>query len=215
MIASEDPIPPSARRADLPEELEHGILRSLDKDPATRAPLVDLARAAARYAPERAQASLGRIEATIAGQDGKVREDLPVVQLGRGESRTRTTARRTLGRREGHPVLRTLFLAVVCAVSGVAVYQQWFRGIKTQSIINAASSVAASVEAALPLAPSAAASDSASAAAPSASAPPAASASAAPVASASASAAKTAPSAAPAKAHGTQHTHHAVKHRTH
>ena len=211
MIASEDPIPPSARKADVPVDLERSVLRSLDKDPGTRERLVDLARAAARYAPERAHPALGRIEATISGPDGKVRDDLPVVSLGRGESRTRTTARRTVRRREGHPVLRTFFLAVVCAVSGVAIYQQWFRGKAAQTIINAASSVAASVEAALPLPPSAAPPDSASAAgAPVASA--SASATAAPSASA---AAKAAASAAPSKAHAPAHTHHAVKHRSH
>jgi hypothetical protein len=207
MIASEDPIPPSARRADVPEPLEHSILRSLDKDPATRAPLIDLARAAARYAPERAKASLGRIEAIISGSDGRAFDDLPVV-TGRGD-RTRTTARRTAARREGHPVLRALFLFAVCAASGLAIYQQWFRG-KAQSIIHTASSVAASVGAALPALPTAMPSDSASAA-PSASATP--SASAAP--SASAPLAKAAPSAAPSKAHSAPHTHHAVKHRTH
>jgi eukaryotic-like serine/threonine-protein kinase len=209
MIASEDPIPPSARRADVPEDLERSILRSLDKDPGTRASLVDLARAAARYAPDRAKASLGRIEATASGSDGKGADDLPVLP-GRGESRTRTTARRTLEARRGHPVLRSLFLAVVCAVSGVAVYQQWFRG-KGQKIINAASSVAASVEAALPVPPSEAPSDSATAAASSSASAPAAS--AAP--SASAPLAKSAPSAAPSKAHAAPHPHHAVKHRPH
>jgi eukaryotic-like serine/threonine-protein kinase len=208
MIASEDPIPPSARRAEVPVDLERSVLRSLDKDPGTREPLVELARAAARHAPERAHPSLGRIEATVSGSDGKARDDLPVVGLGRGESRTRTTARRTLGRREGHPVLRALFLAAVCTASGVAIYQQWFRG-KAQTIINAASSVAASVEAALPAPPSATPSESASSVSPSAS-----SSASAPAPSASA-VSKTAPSATPSKAHAAPHTHHAIKHRTH
>jgi serine/threonine protein kinase len=211
MIASEDPIPPSARRADVPEDLERAILRSLDKDPATRASLVDLARATARYAPDRAKASLGRIEATASGSDGKGMDDLPVLPFGRGDSRTRTTARRTLAGRQGHPVLRSLFLAVVCAVSGVAVYQQWFRG-KGQKIINAASSVAASVEAALPVPPSEPPSDSAAPTVPSSSAAAPASSSAP---STSASAAKGAASAAPSKAHSAPHPHHAVKHRPH
>jgi serine/threonine-protein kinase len=211
MIASEDPVPPSARRADVPEAIDHAILRALDKDPATRAPLVDLARAAARFAPERARGSLERIEATVAGADGKGVDDLPVVSLGRGsDGRTRTTARRIVGAsREGHPVLRALFLAAVCAASGVAVYEKWFRGKTTTSLLKVASSVASSVGAALPPLPSAFPLDtepsaSASAPAPSASAP-----------APSASVAKAAASSAPSKAHAAPHTHHAVKHRNH
>ena len=209
MIASEDPIPPSARRGDLPEALEQSILRCLDKNPATRESLVALARTLARFVPERGKASLDRIEATVAGLDGKGADDLPVLSLGRGsDTRTRTARGRKAPPREGHPVLRTLFLVGVCAVSGFAIYRHWFRR-EAASLMNTASSVASAVEAALPPA----ASESAASAAPSASAsaPPAPS--SAP--SASAAAAKTAPSAAPAKAHSSPHTHHAVKHRSH
>ncbi len=64
MIASEDPALPSTRRDGIPIELERGVLRCLDKDPETRSSLVELARTLARYAPDRATASLERIEAT-------------------------------------------------------------------------------------------------------------------------------------------------------
>jgi serine/threonine-protein kinase len=219
MIASEDPPPPSSRRADIPEELDHGVLRTLDKDPATRATLVDLARTAARFAPARAKAALGRVEATLEGHAGKSSDDLPILTV-RGESRTRTTARRTAGRREGHPFLRAVFLGAVCAASGVAVYHQWFRGKAAQSIVKAAASVAASVEKELPELPTlpidtGEATPAVPSASAAASAGPAASASSSSSSGSSSAAAKTAPSAAPAKAHAPPHTHHAVKHRSH
>jgi serine/threonine protein kinase len=64
MIASEDPALPSTRRDGIPIELERIVLRCLEKDPDGRATLVELARTLARYAPDRAKASLERIEAT-------------------------------------------------------------------------------------------------------------------------------------------------------
>jgi serine/threonine protein kinase len=67
MIASEDPALPSTRRDGLPIELERAVLRCLVKDPESRATLVELARTLAKYAPDRAKASLERIEATASG----------------------------------------------------------------------------------------------------------------------------------------------------
>jgi serine/threonine protein kinase len=67
MIASEDPALPSTRRDGIPIELERTVLRCLEKDPDGRATLVELARTLARYAPDRAKASLERIEATAGG----------------------------------------------------------------------------------------------------------------------------------------------------
>jgi len=217
MIASEDPMPPSTRRSDVPDAIDRAILRALDKDPATRASLVDLARAAARFAPERARGSLERIEATVTGADGKGGDDLPVVSLGRGsDGRTRTTARRIVGApREGHPVLRAMFLAAVCAASAIAIYGQWFRGKTTTSLLKAASSVAASVGAALPPLPSEFPLDTEPSASASASAPSASASAPSAAPSPSASVAKAAASSAPYKAHTAPHTHHAVKHRNH
>jgi len=63
MIASDEPAPPSNLRANMPAELEAAILACLDKKPEKRASLVDFARVLARHAPERARASLERIEA--------------------------------------------------------------------------------------------------------------------------------------------------------
>ncbi len=73
MIASEDPALPSTRRDGIPIELERTILRCLDKDPETRATLVELARTLARYAPDRAKASLERIEATAGTSEPRPR----------------------------------------------------------------------------------------------------------------------------------------------
>src|SRR5580698_6104194 len=73
MIASEDPALPSTRRDGLPIELERAVLRCLEKDPDGRSTLVELARTLARYAPDRAKASLERIEATAGGPAPRAR----------------------------------------------------------------------------------------------------------------------------------------------
>jgi serine/threonine protein kinase len=65
LIASEEPAAPSSLLPDIPPELEAIILRCLDKKAESRATLTDLARVLVGFAPERAHASLERIEAIL------------------------------------------------------------------------------------------------------------------------------------------------------
>jgi serine/threonine protein kinase len=64
MIASEEPAAPSTLREGVPPELERAILGCLVKKPDERITLVELSRALAKLAPERAAGLLDRIEAT-------------------------------------------------------------------------------------------------------------------------------------------------------
>jgi serine/threonine-protein kinase len=66
MIASDDPPLPSGLRSDLPLDLEQAVLGCLEKKPEKRSSLVDFARLLARHVPDRARASLERIEAVAA-----------------------------------------------------------------------------------------------------------------------------------------------------
>jgi serine/threonine-protein kinase len=66
MIASDDPPLPSGLRSDLPLGLEQAVLGCLEKKPEKRSSLVDLARVLAQHVPDRARASLERIEAVAA-----------------------------------------------------------------------------------------------------------------------------------------------------
>jgi serine/threonine-protein kinase len=75
MIASEEPVLPSALREGIPLELEHAVLGTLEKDVAKRIPLVELAHALARFAPERTKPSLERIEAVL-GSPPRSRADM-------------------------------------------------------------------------------------------------------------------------------------------
>jgi eukaryotic-like serine/threonine-protein kinase len=80
MIGSEDPVPPSSLRPDIPPELERAILSALDKRAETRATLGVLARALVVGAPVRARVSLGRVEAVLGASASKIRsESLPVL----------------------------------------------------------------------------------------------------------------------------------------
>jgi serine/threonine protein kinase len=80
MIGSEDPVPPSSLRSDIPPELERAILSSLDKKADTRATLGVLARALVVGAPLRARVSLERVEAVLGASASRLRgESLPVL----------------------------------------------------------------------------------------------------------------------------------------
>ena len=104
MIASEEPILPSAIRDGIPLELERAVLGCLEKDAARRIPLVDLACTLAHFAPERTKPSLERIEAVL-GAPPRSRADLgapprlalPALPLATSE-RSRTMS--AWGRRE-------------------------------------------------------------------------------------------------------------------
>jgi eukaryotic-like serine/threonine-protein kinase len=80
MIGSEDPVPPSSLRPEVPPDLERAILSSLDKNAETRITLGDLARALVVGAPARARVSLGRVEAVLGASASKIRPgSLPVL----------------------------------------------------------------------------------------------------------------------------------------
>jgi serine/threonine-protein kinase len=103
MIASEDPALPSSRREGIPVDLERTILRCLEKNPDKRIALVELARGLERYAPDRAKASLERIEATVSGEPPRPRastyleksrhDDLPILSQATGSQATGERAR--------------------------------------------------------------------------------------------------------------------------
>src|SRR3984957_8798312 len=80
MIGSEDPVPPSSLRSDVPPALEQAILASLDKKAETRATLVELARPLGDVAPPRARAWLERVEAVLGTSASRTRgESRPVL----------------------------------------------------------------------------------------------------------------------------------------
>jgi eukaryotic-like serine/threonine-protein kinase len=133
MIASEDPPLPSTRREGIPLDLERTLLRCLEKSPDRRATLVELARTLAKFVPDRAKASLERIEATAGGGEPRPRaptqaersraDHLPILALATSERGGRTMSswdRDKRGKRGGSgTALLLLFLLVV---SGIAVF---------------------------------------------------------------------------------------------
>ena len=167
LIGSEDPVPPSTLRADVPADVERAILSCLDKNAETRASLVDLARALVDVAPPRARASLERLEAVLGAPPSRTKEaSLPVQQRRAIETaRTQSSWGDDPKRKRGGGGL-LVFLAVVAAgVFGVGVYTgkidvQAMRG-SVRSVKSAASvvgsvvaSATAAVESAIPSIPS-------------------------------------------------------------
>ena len=143
MIASDTPPSLASLRPEVPERLDQAVLACLEKDPDRRARLVDLARTLVSFAPERARASLERIEGVLG--EGGVRsrpsgsssisptargdgsEDaLPVLPLASsGRARTLSSSawgsgrgRRASGGRLGLLVLVLVSGAAVAALSG-------------------------------------------------------------------------------------------------
>ncbi|HLK37216.1 MAG TPA: serine/threonine-protein kinase [Polyangiaceae bacterium] len=166
MIASEEPVAPSTLRPDIPAELERTILGCLEKNPDKRTPLVDLARALARVAPERARGSLERIEATLgvseprprlptAPASGEARRDaMPVLPLATSErARTQSSwGHDRRGRRAGGGA--ALFLVLVAGGSvavGVVTGSLRVTGLRgkiegaTSAVTSAASAVSSAV----------------------------------------------------------------------
>jgi eukaryotic-like serine/threonine-protein kinase len=127
MIASEDPELPSSRRDGIPLELERTLLRCLEKNPDRRASLVELARTVAKFAPERARASLERIEATAGGGEPRPRaatvaeKSMPIIALTGERLRTMSSwGRDKRGKRGGGGVM--MLLVAVSAVAGIGIY---------------------------------------------------------------------------------------------
>jgi serine/threonine-protein kinase len=123
LIGSEDPAPPSSLRPELPPEIEKAILACLDKNVETRGTLVDLARALVGTAPDRARASLERVEATMGAPPAKKPEpkksqvSLPVVPLATSEvARTQSSWHDDRQRRRGGGGALLLLLFVVAGV---------------------------------------------------------------------------------------------------
>ena len=162
MIASEDPALPSTRRDGIPIELERTVLRCLDKDPETRATLVELARTLASYAPDRAKASLERIEATAGTAEPRPRA-ATYADRGRADgpsSSTRTRlgdvagaserggrtmsswGRDRRGRRGGGGAI--LLLLAASGLAAVAVYTGRLGVVKLQGDLAGASSAVSS-----------------------------------------------------------------------
>jgi serine/threonine protein kinase len=153
MIASETPVAPSAVKSGVPSELDRIILRCLEKNPDQRAELVDLARTLARFATDRAQASLERIEAT-AGGDARPRsvgavthvddrkDGLPILALASAGGRTLSAwGRDRRGKRGGGAML---LLCVVGGVLAVAVYSGRIQVKKLEGEIKGATSAVSS-----------------------------------------------------------------------
>ncbi len=164
MIASEDPPLPSTRREGIPIELERTLLRCLEKNPDKRADLLELARALVKYAPDRARASLERIEATVRGEprpraltyaerSEKSRVEarstgggLPVLNLATGE-RGRTMSSWGRGervKRGGGTTRAILFLLFASVVVGFAVYSGRIEVKRLKGDIAGASSAVSS-----------------------------------------------------------------------
>jgi serine/threonine-protein kinase len=168
MIASEDPVLPSATRDGIPLDLERAVLGCLDKDASRRSTLVDLARALARFAPERTRPSLERIEAVLGApprsqaERAATRPALPVLPLATSD-RTRTVAawgaRERKKRARGGTRVVGLGLGLAAFVFGVVSGRLHWGSLRgelagaTRAVASAASAVSAAASAipALPL----------------------------------------------------------------
>ncbi len=163
MIASESPALPSALRSGIPIDLDRIILRCLEKNPDQRAELVDLARTLAKFAPDRAMASLERLEATVGDSQPRPRaltrgddrrpNDLPILSLASAE-RARTMSawgHEGRGKRRGGGL--ALLVLVAGGVLGIGVYSGRIQ-VKTlrgdlQGATSAVSSAAVAVSSAV------------------------------------------------------------------
>jgi serine/threonine protein kinase len=174
MIASEDPALPSTRRDGIPIELERAVLRCLEKDPAGRATLVELARTLARYAPDRAKASLERIEATAGTAETRPRV-MTYADKGRAEptgTRSRVGDSVTTGDRSGRTISSwgrdrrgkrsgnglVVLLVVASGLAAVAVYTGRIGVMKLRGDLGGAASAMSSAAGAVSSAVSAEAS---------------------------------------------------------
>ncbi len=147
MIASEEPAAPSSIRADVPAELEGAVLACLVKKPEERGTLLQLARTLVRFAPDRARASLERVEAVLGAPRSSL--SLPVIAAKPAEvARTQESWGTERGRkRRGGGAF--VFLAVVAlGVLGVGLYtgRITVRSV-TQQVASATSAVASALPA--------------------------------------------------------------------
>jgi serine/threonine protein kinase len=176
MIASEDPALPSTRRDGIPIELERAVLRCLEKDPEGRATLSELGRTLAKYAPDRAKASLERIEATAGTAETRPRS-VTYADRGRAESSPMATRSRlgesvTTGGRSGRTISSwgrdrrikrsgsgaVLLLLVASGLAAIAVYTGRIGVMKLRGDLGGAASAMSSAAGAVSSAVSAGAS---------------------------------------------------------
>ncbi len=165
MIASEDPAAPSTLRDGVPPELERAILGCLAKKPEERTTLVELARALAPLAPERAAGLLDRIEATVDPVGIKPRPTAPsgAETIKRDEARAATAvsarARRTASadreaaREEERPARKRGILPLLLLGTGGLLAAGLYTGrlrapaITRQEVSGASSAVASAASA--------------------------------------------------------------------
>jgi serine/threonine-protein kinase len=153
MIASEDPAPPSSRREGIPPELERILLRCLEKNADKRADLLELARTLAKFAPDRAKASLERIEATATGEvrprtptraEISRHDALPIIEATERGGRTMSSWGRDPRVRRGGGSAIILLLLVASGVAAFAVYSGRLGVAKLQGGLEGATSAVSS-----------------------------------------------------------------------
>jgi len=122
MIASEEPASATGIRADIPSELETAVLACLVKDADQRSTLVGLARTLVRFAPERARASLDRVESVLGAE--RSQKSMPLVAIKPPEiARTQSSWGEEDKARKRGGGSTLVFLGTVAVIAvGIAVY---------------------------------------------------------------------------------------------
>jgi len=146
MIASEEPAAPSSLRADVPEELERAVLACLVKKPEERGTLLQLARTLVRFAPDRARASLERVEAVLGAPRSNL--SLPVIAAKPAEvARTQESWGTEKGRKRRGGGAFVLLAVVALGVLGFGLYTG---RITMKSVTQQVASATSAVASALP-----------------------------------------------------------------
>jgi serine/threonine protein kinase len=148
MIASEEPVVPSSLRPDVPLELEQAVLACLVKRPQERGTLLALARVLVRFAPDRARASLERVEAVLGAE--RSQKSLPAVvekpvEVARTQQSWGTDSGRKRRRGGGGAFAVLAIVAVGVLVAGV-----YTGRIDLKSLTGQVASATSAVASALP-----------------------------------------------------------------
>jgi serine/threonine protein kinase len=160
MIVSDEPLPPSHLRPDLPAEIERVILRCLAKKPADRPQSVhELVQELAPFTAASSRQHLDRIFAIavakhLAGTTGSAGVSGPYPSLRNTANAWGTTHQRRMSTRRGIAVGLGVGVAVFSAISITMIALAWFREAPPQPEIEAspASEAASARPAALPAA---------------------------------------------------------------
>jgi serine/threonine-protein kinase len=176
MVVADPPTPLRAKRPDAPADLEHTILRCLEKDPARRiATVAELARSLLPHAPAGARVSVDRIVKILENRTGS--QTISVVHHPDDASRTQPTvaawgaAAEPSRSRRGSPVVAVFVGIGVFASLAVAVVL-WLRRGPSADLPHAAPSTASAPTVTTPSASPDLAPLVETSSAPSASAPP-------------------------------------------